>query len=91
MDPSTEFIDISDDEEGVDWDLLEKKIDEEEESEMKRKDSLLGVLAPVSSLNRVFASSTFPGPYAGRRLILGVVSCCSEEEYKRFLDSFKGK
>ena len=32
-DPLIEVIDISDDEEGVNWDLLEKEIDEEEELE----------------------------------------------------------
>ena len=58
---------------------------------MKRKGGLQGALAPVSNPSWVFASATFPGPYAGHRLIPEVMSCCPKEKYKRFHDSFKGK
>ena len=71
---------------GVYWDLLEKKIDEEEEPEMKQKGGLQGASASISSPSRVFASATFPGPYVGRCLIPGVVSCRFIEEFKRFLN-----
>ena len=90
MNPSAKVINISNDEEGVNWDLLEKEIDEEEELEMKRKGGLQGASVLVNNPNRVFASATFPEPYADRRPIPGVVSCHSREEYERFLDSFRG-
>ena len=46
---------------------------------------------PISSSSRAFTSSTFPDPYAGQRPIPGVISYHPSEEYKRFIDSFKGE
>ena len=57
----------------------------------KRKGGLWGVLEPVNSSSRAFASAAHPGPYAGRCPIPRVVSCRPREEYKRFLDSFRGR
>ena len=45
----------------------------------------------VSSSSRVFASVTLPGPYTGRHLVLDVISYHLRDEYRRFIDSFKGE
>ena len=91
VDPSSEVNNISGYEEWIDWDLLEKEIDEEEELEMKRKRGLQGAPRSVISSSGAFASAFLPDPYAGHCPIPGAVSCCSREEYKRFLDSFRGR
>ena len=91
VDPSAEVIDTSGDKEWIDWDLLEKEIDDEEELEMKRKRGLQGVPGSVISSSRAFASVSFPSPYACRHPIPGAVSCGPREEYNRFLDSFRGR